>query len=317
LSDVPPNVSVGIPTYNRRRTLERAVRSVLAQDHWAVEVLVSDDGSSDGTEEVLRHLAAEDPRVRYARNAHNLGHSANFRRVFELSRGEYFMWLSDDDELEPGYVRRCLELLREDPTLVGVCGRARYHRHGEHAVLERALNLTSRRPSARVLRYFAQVTLNGALYSLFRRSDLDDIRFREVIAGDWVLVGAMAARGGLRTLEDVHIIRSLTGISTDPTELAAAEFGRTGPVERLAPHIGNGLVVFRHVARDEPAYAALGRRRRVLVGFVSGALIGTRFTLVDYTRLALGRLGLLGLARRAIAPIRDHRHRPGRPVRGQ
>ena len=62
--------------------------------------------------------------------APNLGHARNFQVVFELSRGEYFMWLSDDDELEPGYVRHCLEALEADPQLVGVCGRGRYHRPG-------------------------------------------------------------------------------------------------------------------------------------------------------------------------------------------
>ena len=53
-----------------------------------------------------------------------------------MARGEYFMWLSDDDELEPAYVRRCVETLRSDSRLVGVCGKGRYHRPGEPVHLE-------------------------------------------------------------------------------------------------------------------------------------------------------------------------------------
>jgi hypothetical protein len=293
--------------------LERAVRSALNQDYPALEVVVSDNGSSDGTEETLRRLAAEDSRVRYSRQPHNHGHAANFRRVFEMSRGEYFMWLSDDDEIEPAYVRRCLEALEDDPGLVGACGRGRYHRNGQHVVLERAMTLRSRRPSARVLRYFAQVTLNGALSGVFRRTQLEGVPFRGVMAGDWVLVGALAARGRFQTLEDVHILRSLSGVSTNPTELAR-EFGRVGLVERYTPHVGNGWIVFRHVAWDEPAYALLGRRRRLLVAAVSGALIAARFTSVTYARLVLDRLHMLGPARRLIAPLRAHRHRPDQPA---
>ena len=104
------------------------------------------------------------------------------------------------------------------------------------------MNLVGPRASARVLRYFAQVTLNGALYSrvaAVRRYPAR--RSGEVLAGDWVLVGALAAQGSIRTLEDVHIVRSLSGISTDATALAEREFGRVGPIERHAPHVVSGV----------------------------------------------------------------------------
>ena len=307
-----PLVSVGIPTYNRRPLLERAIRSVLDQDYPELDLVVSDNASSDDSESALRALASADPRLRYERARENRGHAVNFRRVFELARGDYFMWLSDDDEITPGYIRRCVEELEADPGLVGVGGRGRYHREGEHVVLERAINLTSPRPSARVLRFYSQVTLNGALSSVWRRHELLGIPFREVMAGDWVLVGALAARGRLRTLEDVNIVRSLSGVSTDPTALAR-QFGDVGVVERYLPHAGNGWTVFRHVAAEEPAYVALGRRRRVVVGALSGGLIAARFTGVTYARKALERLGLLESARRAIEPLRAGRHRPGDP----
>ena len=305
-------VSVGIPTYNRARSLERAVRSALAQEGPEIEVVVSDDGSSDDTAQLLERLSAGDPRLRHVRQPRNLGHARNFQVVFELSRGDYFMWLSDDDELEPGYVRHCLEALEADPQLVGVCGRGRYHRPGADPVLERPMNLVSPRASARVLRYFAQVTLNGALYSVWPRSVLSGTPFREVLSGDWVLVGALAAQGSIRTLEDVHIVRSLSGISTDAAALAEREFGRVGPIERHAPHVGSGWIVFRHIAREEPAYGTLGGGRRVLVAVIAGLLVAARFTTVEYGRRLLRRAGLLAAARRVLTPLRAHRHRSGR-----
>jgi glycosyltransferase involved in cell wall biosynthesis len=302
-----PLVSVGIPTYNRARTLERAVRSVLAQDHDRVEVIISDDGSGDETAELCRRLAAQDPRVSYERQPSNLGHAANFRRVLELSRGEWFMWLSDDDHLERAYIRRCLEELCADATLAGVCGRGRYHVDGAEPVLERPINLVSRRAGARVVRYFGQVTLNGALYCVFPRVALASVPFREVMGGDWIVVGAMACRGRLRTLDDVHIERSAAGISADATALAGREFGLRGWRVRH-PHIGIGWDVFRYVAREEPAYATLGRLRPAL-GALAGTLVAGRFMTIGLARAALARFGLVDLARRVIEPLRSARHR--------
>jgi hypothetical protein len=302
-----PLVSVGIPTYNRARTLERAVRSVLAQDHDRVEVIISDDGSSDETAEVCHRLAAEDPRVSYERQPRNLGHAANFRRVLELSRGEWFMWLADDDHLERSYLRRCLEELRADPTLAGVCGRGRYHVDGDEPVLERPLNLASRRAGARVLRYFGQVTLNGALYCVFPRAALASVPFRELMGGDWIVVGAMACRGRLRTLDDVHIERSAAGISADATALAGGEFGLRGWRVRY-PHLGIGWDVFRCVAREEPTYATLGRLRPA-IGVLAGTLVAGRFMTIGSARAVLARLGLLDVARRVIESLRSARHR--------
>src|SRR5436309_10768157 len=84
-----PLVSIGVPTYERAATLERAVQSALAQTHDRLEVVISDNGSGDRTEELCRELAARDPRVRYLRHERNLGSTANFNHLFEVCSGEY------------------------------------------------------------------------------------------------------------------------------------------------------------------------------------------------------------------------------------
>ncbi len=101
-----PTVSVAIPTYNRHATLGRAVRSALGQTHADLEVVVSDDGSTDGTEELLRErLAAEDERLRVIRQPANLGMVANIEAAGRLARGDHVMLLADDDWLEPRWSR--------------------------------------------------------------------------------------------------------------------------------------------------------------------------------------------------------------------
>jgi glycosyltransferase involved in cell wall biosynthesis len=226
---MPPLVSVGIPAYNRPESMERAVLSVLAQTLKELEVVVSDDASTDG--EVARvgeRLAAEDRRLRYVRQPRNLGHDRNYQHVLELTRGRYFMWLSDDDRLDPTYIERCLAALEADPGLAIAWGTARYYSNGDHVIDERPMDLTARRPGLRVVAYFARVSVNGPLFGLMRRSELLAAGgFPEVPAGDWLLVARMAARGRVLTLRDVHIHRSTTGLGSNEEQLARS-FGLTG-----------------------------------------------------------------------------------------
>jgi glycosyltransferase involved in cell wall biosynthesis len=226
---MPPLVSVGIPAYNRPESLERAVRSALDQTQPNLEVVISDDASTDvEVTHVGRRLSADDSRVRYIRQPLNLGHDRNYQRVLELAEGRYFMWLSDDDWLDTGYVERCLSALQADDGLAIVWGAARYYRDGENVIDERPMDLGARRPGLRVVSYFARVSVNGPLFGLMRRSDLLAAGgFPEVPAGDWLLVARMAARGRVLTVRDVHLHRSVTGLGSRKEELARS-FGLTG-----------------------------------------------------------------------------------------
>ena len=96
-SPIHPLVSVGVPVYNGGEHLEEALRSVLSQDYPNLELVICDNASVDGTEEVCRRIAAEDNRVRYLRHNTNIGLMPNFRQSLEEARGRYFSWLAHDD----------------------------------------------------------------------------------------------------------------------------------------------------------------------------------------------------------------------------
>ena len=68
-----PYVSIGMPVYNGGRFLERAIETTLAQDFDDLELVISDNGSTDATEEICRSYVATDPRVRYHRLPENRG----------------------------------------------------------------------------------------------------------------------------------------------------------------------------------------------------------------------------------------------------
>jgi hypothetical protein len=296
-------VTIGIPAYNRPGGLERTLRSVLAQDHPEIEVLVSDDASPDAAvQEVALRFASADPRVRVVRQAQNLGHAGNYQFVLEAASGEYFMWLADDDWIDPQYVGHCLAVLRADPTAVLVCGLASYYRDGVHVLDERPIELDCERPAARVIRYFARVSLNGPLFGVARRGDLLAIGFPQVVAGDWLLIAALAARGHVRTLRDVRIHRSLSGLGSDATQLARS-FGMHGPAARQH-HVVVAGRAWGDISFRDAAFSGIGRLKRVGVGTAAAVLILLRFTLADLVRAALGARVAASLERRISGSLR-------------
>jgi glycosyltransferase involved in cell wall biosynthesis len=121
-----PRVSIGLPVHNGERFLGETLDSLLAQSYADFELIISDNASTDGTQEICNLYAAKDQRVRYYRNAKNVGVAPNFNRVFELSTGDYFKWASADDICKPEHLARCLEVLERDRTVVLAYPRAQF-----------------------------------------------------------------------------------------------------------------------------------------------------------------------------------------------
>jgi len=109
-----PEISVLIPTYNRGDYLEEAIESVLEQDYENFKLIVSDNGSTDGTEERVKKYLA-DPRVRYFRNEKNLGSGPNYRRLlYEYATGKLGHFLTDDDYfIDRQHLTKAVRLMQE------------------------------------------------------------------------------------------------------------------------------------------------------------------------------------------------------------
>jgi glycosyltransferase involved in cell wall biosynthesis len=109
-----PDVTVTVIVYNDAARLPRAVASLRAQTHANIEIIISDDHSTDDTPAVARRLESEDPRIRYLRLPENSGGcSAPRNRAVDIARAPYLMFLDSDDELPPRAVELLLAAHRE------------------------------------------------------------------------------------------------------------------------------------------------------------------------------------------------------------
>jgi len=263
-----PLVGVGIPTHNRAVKLGRAVESVLAQTHGNVELVISDNASSDDTESLCRSVCERDRRVRYLRSPVNRGPTANFNILFRELRGDYVMVLSDDDWLDERYLADCLGELRADPELALVCGRARYLRDG--AVVKQGVDiqLQDDSPARRVLSYLRDVDENGVFYGLMARAVLlRAAPLRNVLGNDWLLAAAIAAQGKVRTIDTAALNRDLGGTSADFSRLVAT-LGLPRWQARI-PHLMIAFEVLADIGWRAPVYRELragDRARLALAG---------------------------------------------------
>jgi glycosyltransferase involved in cell wall biosynthesis len=108
-----PLVSIGIPTYNRGDGyLRQALESALAQSYPNLEIVVSDNGSTDNTESVVQSYA--DPRVRFFRQQPPVVPNDNFNFCLSQANGSYFLLLHDDDKVDPDFVETCLRAASND-----------------------------------------------------------------------------------------------------------------------------------------------------------------------------------------------------------
>jgi glycosyltransferase involved in cell wall biosynthesis len=107
-------LSILIPTWNRRGQLEARIRAILPNLGEGMELVISDNGSTDGTGEMVQQTLRQHPtaRIRYLRNAENLGVDANLRIVLQAGRGKWLWLVGDDDEMNfqlPSTLRPILE----------------------------------------------------------------------------------------------------------------------------------------------------------------------------------------------------------------
>jgi glycosyltransferase involved in cell wall biosynthesis len=201
-----PLVSVGLPVYNGEATIEKTVRSLMCQDYINFELIISDNGSTDATPQIIERLAQQYPKISYYRSNENRGLIWNFNRVFEVSNGEYFMWASHDDEHARNYISRCLYEIQKRPTAV-LCAPNTVATWGKDQSEIWVSNLCSftdkTEPKTRyleTLKNFPAV----ALYGIYRSSFIKKTNLLpKVIGGDLLFIQNLSMYGDIIGINEI------------------------------------------------------------------------------------------------------------------
>jgi glycosyltransferase involved in cell wall biosynthesis len=276
---VTPAVSIGLPVHNGERYLANAIESVLAQTFGDFELLISDNASTDRTQEIGREIARSDPRVRYQRLDSNIGPVGNHNRCIDLARGRYFMWLASDDLLGETQVERCVEALETEPKAAMSFPRLTYIDEAGAVIGAQTtpdLSIVADDAGARawqlVKHELAGVEIYSTFYSLMRRAALDRTRMHGTyVAADQVLLFELLLAGKLVQVQGAEFLRRIheesSMVAHRTPEERAVWFGSDGrrriPLVHwrlLAEHgkaVGRSAVPVRSKVR---AYAAVAYR---------------------------------------------------------
>lgn len=168
-----PLVSVCIPAYNNADTITETMECVLRQTYRHIELIVSDDHSSDDTAAIAEKIAAKDSRVRIYHNEENLGMAGNWNRCLALCRGEYIRLLCADDLIHRCLIEREVALMEKNPEALMISTDTKFiNMDGSSAGYYRRYfkkGLTEGREAAR-FSVFTRDYLGAPLANLFRRS---------------------------------------------------------------------------------------------------------------------------------------------------
>ncbi|MBI5667972.1 MAG: glycosyltransferase family 2 protein [Chloroflexi bacterium] len=212
-----PRVSIGLPVYNAERFLEQALDGILAQTFTDFELVICDNASTDRTQEICRRYAANDARIKYHRNSHNIGVSRNFNRTFELATGEYFKWCAHDDIPRHEFLEKCVEVLDKHQDVV-LC----YTRGigiDENGAELRQLIYTMRTDSPKPHERFRDlVMIEHPMFMLFGVVRADMLRRTPLLehypSSDRVLMARLGLLGPIYRVPDfLHLNREYPGTS--------------------------------------------------------------------------------------------------------
>lgn len=205
-------ITIGLPVYNGQKFLQAAIDSHLSQSYGDFELVISDNGSTDATEEICRRYAAQDDRISYLRSPVNRGILWNHRRVLE-GLGEatpYFRWAGADDVLEPGLLAAMVEVLRSRPEVEAVMPATKNIDEAGAIIrsMERTLNLESAVPYERARQILLANYQHVIAYGLLRAPSLRRMRTGpDYIGWDPVFIWELALRGRIFQLEQLALLR--------------------------------------------------------------------------------------------------------------
>ncbi|MCV0400950.1 MAG: glycosyltransferase [Nitrosopumilus sp.] len=112
-------LTIGLPVYNGEKFLHKCLDSLLEQSFENFEIIISDNASTDKTQNICQEYSEKDKRIRYIRQEKNIGLLPNFNFVLDQSNNEFFMWMGVDDYILPDYVKKNMDVLASNSNVVG------------------------------------------------------------------------------------------------------------------------------------------------------------------------------------------------------
>ncbi len=206
-----PLLSVGLPVFNGENSLRQAILSILNQTLKDIEIIISDNSSTDKTAEICREFATSDNRIKYYQQDSNMGAGPNYNFVFAKSSGKYFKWAAHDDYMDANALDSCVSALEKDlqavlahPLIIDVDDDGR-----QLATADRGL-LGEAPVTQRFWTLIGGAHNCGEIFGVIRSSVLRKTKLiRDYTDSDRTLLGELALRGKIIQVPSTHFYRRI------------------------------------------------------------------------------------------------------------
>lgn len=194
--EVGPLVSIGMPLFNEARFVKESLLSIMGQTYPNIEIIVSDNGSTDETINICGEILSERGNAIINRFEANKGATENFRFVLQKARGKYFMWASGHDLWAPDYVRETVALLESEPSSVLAFGSSTWIDE-EGRAFGKHFGYTDTRGLSALARFFTVFYGNmNPILGVIRKTSLDRVGpLVSVVGADLILLSQLALQG--------------------------------------------------------------------------------------------------------------------------
>ena len=255
-----PRISIGLPVYQGENYLADAIDSLLGQTFEDIELIISDNGSTDQTEPICRDYLQRDSRVRYFRHDDNRGSAWNHNFVLENARGEYFKWAAHDDLHAATFLERTVAVLNENDDVDWCFTRFQFiDQYGQPlASCDRdagsilALDGCDRLSNTPHKRFRAAIlgsTNCLDIYGLHRRATLLATgRHGRYFGADNVLMAELAMRGRYLELPDVSFFRRIHAAAAGSLRTATEQQNYLAPQSGRKFHFNRLRILNGHLS---------------------------------------------------------------------
>jgi glycosyltransferase involved in cell wall biosynthesis len=229
MKNVKPEISVGMPVYNGEKYLGLAIESILNQSFPDFELIISDNASTDGTQDICQSYLKQDSRIKYVRHAQNMGGPRNWNYVFKQSSGIFFKWTSANDLCHPDFLAGCKEVLDRRQDVVLCYPRTKLIDAEGNVIQEYTdvLNIQDQRAKDRFIKLLSTIQLNNAQCGLVRSSTLRKTALEGIYqGGDFTLLAELVLHGKFYELPSYLYYRRMSAdsVTIDKSEKELKQF---------------------------------------------------------------------------------------------
>jgi len=217
MSSKTPLVSVGLPAYNEEKYIRKTILSLLEQTYNNLEIIISDNASTDSTVKLIKETVTNDARCKIVVQKENIGVVENFRFVRNSATGDYFMWLGGHDILDKGFIERAVNFLRINKDYVLFYPKAIYMdiNNNKIELTENPIETSSENPRERACFVFQTLNVGTPIHGLFNSEFIKKMPLNDHGCDDMLILYLAAIEGKIKVTDSFDYIRNKYRIETE------------------------------------------------------------------------------------------------------